>query len=65
LISNTLKALQEDKALTFQKHDRHGHDLCPAAWEYIYTLDLLCTHMKWKWTHDYVIGYIYLPSTEC
>ncbi|XP_051721263.1 little elongation complex subunit 1 isoform X2 [Ctenopharyngodon idella] len=56
LISNTLKALQEDKALTFQKQDRHGHDLCPTAWEYIYTLDLLCTHMKWKWTHDYVIG---------
>ncbi|KAK7157288.1 hypothetical protein R3I93_008690 [Phoxinus phoxinus] len=56
LINNTLKALQEDKALTFQKHDRHGHDLCPSAWEYIYTLDLLCTHMKWKWTHDYVIG---------
>ncbi|XP_067305330.1 little elongation complex subunit 1 isoform X2 [Pseudorasbora parva] len=56
LISITLKALQEDPALTFQKHDRHGHDLCPTAWEYIYTLDLLCTHMKWKWTHDYVIG---------
>ncbi|CAM4697809.1 unnamed protein product [Leuciscus chuanchicus] len=56
LISNSLKALQEDKALTFQKHDRHGHDLCPTAWEYIYTLDLLCTHMQWKWTHDYVIG---------
>ncbi|XP_067256950.1 little elongation complex subunit 1 [Chanodichthys erythropterus] len=56
LISDTLKALQEDKALTFQKQDRHGHDLCPTAWEYIYTLDLLCTHMKWKWTHDYVIG---------
>uniref|UniRef100_A0A672LV08 KIAA0947-like (H. sapiens) n=1 Tax=Sinocyclocheilus grahami TaxID=75366 RepID=A0A672LV08_SINGR len=35
LISSTLKALQEDKDLTFQKHDRHGHDLCPAAWEYI------------------------------
>uniref|UniRef100_A0A673JPD1 KIAA0947-like (H. sapiens) n=1 Tax=Sinocyclocheilus rhinocerous TaxID=307959 RepID=A0A673JPD1_9TELE len=56
LISSTVKALQEDKDLTFQKHDRHGHDLCPAAWEYIYTLDLLCTQMKWKWTHDYVIG---------
>ncbi|XP_073703557.1 little elongation complex subunit 1 [Garra rufa] len=56
LINSTLKALQEDKDLKFQKHERHGHDLCPAAWEYIYTLDLLCTHMKWKWTHDYVIG---------
>ncbi|XP_056331192.1 little elongation complex subunit 1 [Danio aesculapii] len=56
LINCTLKALQEDKDLAFQKHDRHGFDLCPASWEYIYTLDLLCTHMKWKWTHDYVIG---------
>ncbi|NP_001030137.2 little elongation complex subunit 1 [Danio rerio] len=56
LINCTLKALQEDKDLSFQKHDRHGYDLCPASWEYIYTLDLLCTHMKWKWTHDYVIG---------
>ncbi|KAL1259062.1 hypothetical protein QQF64_009639 [Cirrhinus molitorella] len=56
LINSTVKALQEDKDLTFQKHDRHGHDLCSTAWEYIYTLDLLCTHMKWKWTHDYVIG---------
>ncbi|XP_042596442.1 little elongation complex subunit 1 isoform X2 [Cyprinus carpio] len=56
LIISTLKALQEDRDLTFQKHDRHGHDLCPTAWEYIYTLDLLCAHMKWKWTHDYVIG---------
>ncbi|XP_043117886.1 little elongation complex subunit 1 [Puntigrus tetrazona] len=56
LISTILKALQEDKDLTFQKHDRHGHDLCPTTWEYIHTLDLLCTHMKWKWTHDYVIG---------
>lgn len=56
IISSTLKALQEDKDLTFQMHHRHGHDLCPAAWEYIYTLDLLCTHLTWKWTHDVVIG---------
>ncbi|XP_055065422.2 little elongation complex subunit 1 isoform X1 [Misgurnus anguillicaudatus] len=56
MVTSTLKALREDKELTFQKHQRHGHDLCPAAWEYIYTLDLLCTHMKWKWTHDVVIG---------
>ncbi|XP_051574122.1 LOW QUALITY PROTEIN: little elongation complex subunit 1-like [Myxocyprinus asiaticus] len=56
IISSTLKALQEDKDLTFQKHDRHGDDLCQTTWEYIYTLDLLCTHMKWKWTHDCIIG---------
>ncbi|XP_073667776.1 little elongation complex subunit 1 isoform X2 [Paramisgurnus dabryanus] len=56
MVNSTLKALREDKDLTFQKHQRHGHDLCPAAWEYIYTLDLLCTHMNWKWTHDVVIG---------
>ncbi|XP_052000045.1 little elongation complex subunit 1 [Xyrauchen texanus] len=56
LISNTLKALQEDKDLTFKKHHRHGDDLCLTTWEYIYTLDILCTHMKWKWTHDCIIG---------
>ncbi|XP_056617819.1 little elongation complex subunit 1 isoform X2 [Triplophysa dalaica] len=56
MISSTLKTLREDKDLTFQMHHRHGHDLCPATWECIFTLDLLCTHLKWKWTHDVVIG---------
>ncbi|XP_036446502.1 little elongation complex subunit 1 isoform X2 [Colossoma macropomum] len=56
MISSTLKALLEDGNLKFLKHDRHGDDLCPTAWEYIFTLDLLCAHLGWKWTHDNIIG---------
>ncbi|XP_072536303.1 little elongation complex subunit 1 [Salminus brasiliensis] len=55
MISSTLHALLVDEDLKFQKHDRHGEDLCPAAWEYIFTLDLLCAHLGWKWTHDNII----------
>ncbi|KAI4873991.1 hypothetical protein NFI96_032083 [Prochilodus magdalenae] len=56
MISSTLKALLEDGNLRFQKHDRHGDDLCSTAWEYIFALDLLCSHLGWKWTHDNIIG---------
>ncbi|XP_053351179.1 little elongation complex subunit 1 [Clarias gariepinus] len=56
VITSILKALLEDSTLMFQKHDRHGDDLCPASWEYIVSLDLLCAHLGWKWTHDNIIG---------
>lgn len=55
-ITTVLKALLEDGTLTFQKHDRYGDDLCNAAWEYIFSLELLCAHQGWKWTHDNIIG---------
>lgn len=55
MIKGTLKALLVDVSLKFQKHDRHGEDLCPTTWEYIFTLDLLCAHLGWKWTHDNII----------
>ncbi|XP_007256898.3 little elongation complex subunit 1 isoform X1 [Astyanax mexicanus] len=55
MIKGTLKALLVDVNLKFQKHDRHGEDLCPTTWEYIFTLDLLCAHLGWKWTHDNII----------
>ncbi|XP_066539749.1 little elongation complex subunit 1 [Hoplias malabaricus] len=56
MVSSTLKTLLQDVNLTFQKHARYGDDLCPTAWEYIFTLDLLCAHLGWKWTHDHIIG---------
>ncbi|XP_046702326.1 little elongation complex subunit 1 [Silurus meridionalis] len=55
-ISTLLTSLLEDDTLIFQKHARHGDDLCPAAWEYIFSLELLCAHLGWKWTHDNIIG---------
>ncbi|KAK2855486.1 hypothetical protein Q7C36_007355 [Tachysurus vachellii] len=56
MITTILKAFHEDDTLMFQTHDRHGYDLCPAAWDYICSLDLLCAHLGWKWTHDNIIG---------
>ncbi|XP_027017909.2 little elongation complex subunit 1 [Tachysurus fulvidraco] len=56
MITTILKAFHEDDTLTFQTHDRHGYDLCPAAWDYVCSLDLLCAHLGWKWTHDNIIG---------
>ncbi|KAK3571646.1 hypothetical protein QTP86_015991 [Hemibagrus guttatus] len=56
MITSTLKALLEDGTLLFQKQDRYGYDLCSAAWNYIFSLDLLCAHLGWKWTHDNIVG---------
>ncbi|XP_030639092.1 little elongation complex subunit 1 [Chanos chanos] len=56
IISRSLRALQEDKDLKFQSHERHGEDLCQATWDYVFAVDLLCAHQKWKWTHDNIIG---------
>ncbi|KAG7462406.1 hypothetical protein MATL_G00184480 [Megalops atlanticus] len=55
LIALTLAALKTGVQMKFMQHDRHGDDLDPAAWEYIFTLDLLCSEQGWKWTHDNVI----------
>ncbi|XP_036394577.1 little elongation complex subunit 1 isoform X2 [Megalops cyprinoides] len=55
LIALTLAALKTGVQMKFIQHDRHGDDLDPAAWEYIFTLDLLCSQQGWKWTHDNVI----------
>ncbi|GAA6066708.1 little elongation complex subunit 1-like [Tachysurus ichikawai] len=56
LISSTLKALLQDSSLTFRKNSWYGVDLCPAAWDYIYSLDLLCTQQGWMWTYRNVIN---------
>ncbi|XP_076135761.1 little elongation complex subunit 1 [Alosa pseudoharengus] len=55
LINSTMMALRTGENMQFQPHSRHGDDLCPTSWEYIFTLDLLCAHQKWKWTHDNII----------
>ncbi|XP_047669905.1 little elongation complex subunit 1-like [Tachysurus fulvidraco] len=55
IISSTLKALFQDSSLTFRKNSWYGVDLCPAAWDYIYSLDLLCTQQGFIWTFIYVI----------
>ncbi|XP_046700993.1 little elongation complex subunit 1-like isoform X2 [Silurus meridionalis] len=54
-ITSTLKALLEDKSLTFQKSSWYGDDLCPAAWDYVFSLDLLSAQLGWIWTVTHVI----------
>ncbi|KAL2084888.1 hypothetical protein ACEWY4_020406 [Coilia grayii] len=56
LVSSTLAMLCSGARMQFQHHSRHGDDLCPTSWEYIFTIDLLCVQQKWKWTHDIIIS---------
>ncbi|XP_046711161.1 little elongation complex subunit 1-like [Silurus meridionalis] len=43
------------ESLTFQKSSWYGDDLCPAAWDYVFSLDLLCAQLGWIWTVFHVI----------
>ncbi|KAK2855111.1 hypothetical protein Q7C36_006980 [Tachysurus vachellii] len=56
IISRILKALLQDSSLTFKKNSWYGFDLCPAAWDYIFSLDLLCTQQGWMWTFKNIIS---------
>lgn len=55
LANSILALLRQATQMQFQHHNRHGDDLCPMTWEYLFTLDLLCAHQKWKWTHTNII----------
>lgn len=57
LVSSTLTSVRDAAEMTFQKHPRHGEDLNPVAWQRVFTLELLCSHTHWKWTHDNLLRY--------
>ncbi|XP_035172623.1 little elongation complex subunit 1 isoform X2 [Oxyura jamaicensis] len=64
MISNLLLEMQSCPKVEFHKSERYGEDLSEDAWQYIFAIDLLCTNLKWDWTHDNVISKVLWPSMD-
>lgn len=57
MVSNLLLEMQSCPKVEFQLSDQYGEDLSEDAWQYVFAVDLLCSRLKWDWTHDNVIRY--------
>ncbi|CAN8184533.1 unnamed protein product [Coccothraustes coccothraustes] len=64
MVSNLLLEMQSCTKVEFHLSEQYGEDLSEDAWQYIFALDLLCSHMKWDWTHDNVISKVLWPSMD-
>ncbi|XP_010127833.1 PREDICTED: little elongation complex subunit 1, partial [Chlamydotis macqueenii] len=62
MVSNLLLEMQSCPKVEFQLSEQYGEDLSEDAWQYIFAVDLLCSHLKWDWTHDNVISKVLWPS---
>ncbi|KAF1587869.1 Little elongation complex subunit 1, partial [Eudyptes moseleyi] len=64
MVSNLLLEMQSCPTVEFQLSEQYGEDLSEDAWQYIFAVDLLCSHLKWDWTHDNVISKVLWPSMD-
>ncbi|NXJ67757.1 ICE1 protein, partial [Rostratula benghalensis] len=64
MVSNLLSEMQLCPKVGFQLSEQYGEDLSEDAWQYIFAVDLLCSHLKWDWTHDNVISKVLWPSMD-
>ncbi|XP_062986271.1 little elongation complex subunit 1 [Elgaria multicarinata webbii] len=56
MVSSLLLAIQLCPQMEFQLSEQYGEDLKESTWEYVFAIDLLCSHQKWHWTHDNIIS---------
>ncbi|NXN13121.1 ICE1 protein, partial [Indicator maculatus] len=64
MVSNLLLEMQSCPKVEFQLSEWYGEDLSEDAWQYIFAVDLLCSHLKWDWTHDNVISKVLWPCMD-
>ncbi|NXK95269.1 ICE1 protein, partial [Formicarius rufipectus] len=64
MVSNLLIEMQSCTKVEFQWNEHYGEDLSEDAWQYIFAVDLLCSHLKWDWTHDSVISKMLWPFMD-
>ncbi|XP_066435230.1 little elongation complex subunit 1 [Eleutherodactylus coqui] len=56
LLNSVLMAIQLYPDVHFHQSEAYGEDLTDNVWEYVFAVDLLCSHRKWIWTHENVIS---------
>nr|XP_008113261.1 PREDICTED: little elongation complex subunit 1 isoform X1 [Anolis carolinensis] len=56
MVSSLLLAIQLCPQMEFQFSEEYGEDLKESTWEYVFAIVLLCSHQKWRWTHDNIIS---------
>ncbi|XP_042318484.1 little elongation complex subunit 1 isoform X2 [Sceloporus undulatus] len=56
MVSSLLLAIKLCPQMEFQFTEEYGEDLKESTWEYVFAIDLLCSHQKWCWTHDNIIS---------
>ncbi|NWX37003.1 ICE1 protein, partial [Notiomystis cincta] len=64
MVSNLLSEMQSCTKVEFHLSEQYGEDLSEDAWQYIFAVDLLCSHLKWDWTYDNVISKVLWPSMD-
>ncbi|NXP52096.1 ICE1 protein, partial [Heliornis fulica] len=64
MVSNLLLEMQSCSKVELQLSEQYGEDLSEDAWQYIFAVDLLCSHLKWDWTHNNVISKVLWPSMD-
>ncbi|NXJ86258.1 ICE1 protein, partial [Trogon melanurus] len=64
MVSNLLLEMQSCPTVELQLSEQYGEDLSEGAWQYIFAVELLCSHLRWNWTHDNVISKVLWPFMD-